>query len=98
MKAKSTISARLPMIWFLLGLLLNAAGLYVGFDNPLSFVLILAGWFCCAFGLALFVLRLLEKPKAQQNTRLSPEFISAGATTEMPAMRNDSDEPAQSSP
>ena len=44
-----------------------------------------------AFGLALFVLRLMENPKAKENTRLSPGFISAGATTAMPAMRNDPD-------
>ena len=98
MKAKSTISARLPMVWFLLGLLLNAAGLYIGFDSALSFVLIIAGWFCCAFGLALFVLRRMENPKGQANTRLSPEFISAGATTAMPARRSEADEPVQGSP
>ena len=82
------------MIWFLLGLLLNAVGLYIGFDNPLSFVLIIAGWFCCAFGLALFALRLMERPKSKANTRLSPQFISAGATAAMPAMQKDRDEPA----
>ncbi|HSG59153.1 MAG TPA: hypothetical protein VLA06_06455 [Woeseiaceae bacterium] len=85
-----TISARLPMVWFLLGLLLNAAGLYIGFDSPLSFVLIVAGWFCCAFGLALFVLRRMEKPKSRDHTRLSSKFISAGGTA---ATRNDANSP-----
>jgi len=76
------------MVWFLLGLLLNAGGLYLGFDNPLSFVAIIIGWFCCAFGLALFALRLVERPGLKVATRLSPDFISAGSTTAMPAMRS----------
>jgi hypothetical protein len=85
------------MVWFLLGLLLNATGLYIGFDSAMSFVLIITGWFFCAFGLALSALRMMEKPKAKENTRLSPGFISAGATTAMPAMRNDPDQSVQGS-
>lgn len=85
------------MVWLLLGLLMNAAGLFIGFDSSLSFVLIFGGWFCCAFGLALFVLRQMENPRSREHTRLSSQFISAGATTAMPAMRNNADEPVNSS-
>ena len=76
---------RLPMVWFLLGLFFNATGLYVGFDNPLSFGYMIVGWCCCAYGLALFVLRLRERPKTRAATRLSPNFLSAGAPVIMPA-------------
>ena len=85
------------MVWLLLGLQMNAAGLFIGFDNSLSFIMIFAGWFCCAFGLALFVLRRLEGPKSGANTRLSSKFISAGATAAMPTMRAGTDEPVNSS-
>lgn len=88
MRPKFNIGDRVPMVWFLLGLLLNAGGLYLGFDNPLSFVSIIVGWFCCAFGLALLALKLIERPKAREATRLSPNFISAGSTASAPAMKS----------
>jgi len=75
---------RLPMVWFLLGLLFNATGLYLGFEYSLSFGYMLVGWFCCAYGLALFVFRFQERPRASAATRLSPEFVQAGATVVMP--------------
>lgn len=75
------------MVWFLLGLLMNAAGLYLGFDNFLCFVLMFVGWFFCAFGLALFALRFFDDSKDKAATRLSPKFISVGSTGAMPAMR-----------
>lgn len=97
MKPNSQISERLSMVWFLLGLLLNAAGLYIGFDSALSFVLMFVGWFCCAFGLALFVLRQVEGKKNEPATRLSRQFISAGDTNAVPAMRRDADEQVDAS-
>jgi prepilin signal peptidase PulO-like enzyme (type II secretory pathway) len=86
MQSLTILFERLPMVWFLLGLLFNATGLYVGFDNSLSFAYMIVGWFCCAYGLALFVLRLRERPRTQAATRLSPNFVSAGETVIMPTM------------
>ncbi len=86
MRLFTNIFERLPMVWFLVGLLFNAAGLYLGFEYSLAFGYMIVGWFCCAYGLALFVLRLRERPRTSAATRLSPNFISAGSTVMMPAM------------
>ena len=80
----STIFERLPMVWFLLGLLFNAAGLYLGFEYSLAFGYMLVGWFCCAYGLALFVFRFQARPRSSAATRLSPDFVQAGASVMMP--------------
>lgn len=80
----STIFERLPMVWFLLGLLFNAAGLYLGFEYSLAFAYMLIGWFCCAYGLALFVFRFQERPRSSAATRLSRDFVQAGATVFIP--------------
>ncbi len=88
MRLFTTDVERLPMVWFLLGLLFNAAGLYLGFDYSMAFGYMIVGWFCCAYGLALFVFRLQERPRTTAATRLSPNFVSAGSTVVMPAMPN----------
>ena len=85
---------RLPILCFLLGLLLIAAGLYLGFDSALAFVFLIVGCVCCAFGLALFVLQLMEPPKKSAEKRLSPGFISVGETVAMPATSNVENEQA----
>ena len=86
MQLFNIVFERLPMVWFLLGLLFNALALYLGFEASMFFVYMILGWGCCIYGLALFVLQRMEKPKQSEKTRLSPNFISAGATTAMPAM------------
>lgn len=86
MRLFTTIFERLPMVWFLLGLLFNTAGVYLGFEYSLSFAYMIVGWFCCAYGVALFALRFKERPRTTAATRLSPEFISAGSTVVMPSM------------
>ncbi len=94
MRLFTTIFERLPMVWFLLGLLFNSAGLYLGFEYSLAFVYMIVGWFCCAYGVVLFVFRLWERPRTSAATRLSPNFISAGSTVTMPAMPNVGNEQA----
>ena len=79
---------RIPMVWFLLGLLFIATGLYLGFEYSLSFWYIMIGLFCCAFSVVLFVLRLRERPRAPAETRLSPMFISAESANAASAMSN----------
>ena len=98
MQLFTTIFERLPMVWLLLGLLFNATGLYLGFDYTLSFVYMIVGWFCCAYGLALFALRGMERPKSTAATRLSPNFISVGKTVIMPAVPNAEKEQAPERP
>lgn len=87
-------SERLPMVWFLLGLLFNAAGLFLGFDFSVAFGYMVVGWLCCAFGIVLFVLQLMEPKKTSAEKRLSPGFISAGASVAMPEMTSARNEKA----
>jgi len=87
MRLPTITSERLPMVWFLFGLLLNSAALLVGLDSSVAFAGLIIGWLCCVFGLILFVLQLQERPTKSAATRLSPDFISAGATVQMPAPR-----------
>ncbi len=88
MRLFTIIFERIPMVWFLLGLLFNAVGLYLGFEYPLAFGYMIVGWFCCAYGVVLFALRFRERPRTSAATRLSPNFISVGSTGTMPAMPN----------
>ncbi len=88
MRIFTTDTERLPMVWFLLGLLFNAAGLFLGFDFSIAFGYMIVGWLCCAFGILIFVMQRMERPKKSAATRLSSKFISAGSTTIMPAMSN----------
>jgi len=74
------IYERVPLVWVLVGLLFSSSGLYLGFDFSLSFLYMIVGMFCFAFGIALFVFRLRERPRGSEKTRLSPDFISAGDT------------------
>ena len=92
MQLFTIVFERLPIVWFLLGLLFNAIGLYVGFDNSLSFVYMIIGWACCVYGLAIYVLRLWERPSTSEASRLSPNFISVGSTEMMPAVPSADDE------
>jgi len=87
MRLFTTNHERLPMVWVLLGLLFNAAGLYLGFEYSMAFVYMIVGWLCCVFGATVFVLQRQERPRSSTATRLSPKFISAGATVIMPAMQ-----------
>ena len=77
------IFERIPIVWILVGLLFQASGLYLGFDYSLAFIYMMVGAFCFAFGIAIFVFRTREKPKASEKTRLSPQFISAGTAGSM---------------
>ena len=97
----SIVQERVPLVWILVGLLFNAAGLYLGFEFGLTFVYMIVGWFCCAFGIALLMFQLREKPRATARTRLSPNFISAGseqAFPTTPAANSDSAAISESSP
>jgi hypothetical protein len=86
---------RHPMVWFLLGLLFNAAGLYLGFDYKVIFVYLIGGWACCIYGLAIMFFRHVERPRQPARTRLSPNFISAGDTGSMPVSSANDDYQAE---
>ena len=66
---------RAPMVWLLLGLLIISGGLYLGFDNALSFVYLFIGGFCSVYGIVLFIFLAFEKPRSTPARPLSPEFI-----------------------
>ena len=98
MQLFTIVFERLPMVWFLLGLLFNALALYIGFEASMFFVYLIVGWGCCIYGLALFVLQRMEKPKQSEKTRLSPNFISAGETSAMPVVPKEDREAAPEQP
>lgn len=93
MWSPTPIYERVPQVWFLLGLLFITTGLYLGFEFAQSFWYMAIGCFCCAFGVALFVLRLGERPRASAETRLSPDFVSEGSAQPAPAVSNDDNVP-----
>jgi uncharacterized membrane protein HdeD (DUF308 family) len=66
---------RAPMVWLLLGLLIITGGLYLGFDNSLSFVYMLVGAFCSVYGIILFIFLAFEKSRSKSARPLSPKFI-----------------------
>ena len=86
MQLFTVIFERVPVVWVLLGLLFVAGGLYLGFDYSLSFFYIIVGAFCTAYGFLLLIFRRLERPTRSSPRPLSRNFISAGATTIMPAV------------
>ena len=95
MQLFTIVFERLPMVWFLLGLLFNALALYIGFEASLFFVYLIVGWGCCIYGLAIMFFRHMERPKQTAKTRLSPNFISAGETTIMPVSSANDDHQAE---
>jgi uncharacterized membrane protein HdeD (DUF308 family) len=88
MQLPKMTSERQPMVCLLSGLLLIAVALFLGLENSFAVAVIVIGLLCSAFGLILFVLQLQERPTKSAATRLSPDFISAGSTVQMPAMPN----------
>jgi len=85
MQVPTITQERLPVVWTLFGLLLFAVGLFVGFDSKAAIWAMIGGLLFAVFGLMMFVLQLQERPKQAARTRLSPEFISAGADAQTSA-------------
>ena len=56
----SDLIERAPMVWLLLGLLIISGGLYLGFDNALSFVYLFVGGFCSVYGVVLFIFLMMR--------------------------------------
>ena len=84
MRLTTEIFERLPQVWILVGLLIIATGLYLGFDYSLVFVYLGIGAICFLYGVALFVLLLGERPRKSKARPLSKDFISIGAEVAMP--------------
>ena len=85
MQLPTITQERQPMLFLLFGLLLVAVGLLFGLDSGGAIGASIVGLLVSVFGIILFFLQLQERPKQSAETRLSPEFISAGQTTETPA-------------
>jgi hypothetical protein len=94
MKLISDIFERLPQVWVLVGLLIISSGLYLGFDYSIVFVYLGIGFICTVYGLALFVLLLLDGPKRSNTRPLSQGFISVGSTVIMPTPQADQEPPS----
>lgn len=75
MSRLNNLIERAPLVWLLLGLLIISGGLYLGFDNALSFVYMVVGGFCSVYGIVLSIFLALEKPRAAPPRPLSREFI-----------------------
>jgi len=89
MRLTSDIFERLPQVWVLVGLLIIATGLYLGFDYSLVFVYLGIGITCFLYCLVMFLLLLLEGPGKSNARPLSRDFISIGATVIMPTPKSD---------
>lgn len=89
MRLTSDIFERLPQVWVLVGLLIIATGLYLGFEYSIVFVYLGIGVLSFLYGLVLYVLLLLEGPGKSKARPLSRDFISIGATVIMPAQQSD---------
>ena len=89
MRLTTDIVERLPQVWVLVGLLIIATGLYLGFDYSLVFVYLGIGVISFVYGLVLFTLLLIEGPRKSKAKRLSRDFISIGATVIMPTPKAD---------
>lgn len=91
MKLNAEFFERAPLLWLLLGLLMISGGLYLGFDHSLTIVYMLIGGFCALYGPLLFIFKLRERPKWSSSRPLSRDFISAGSTVIMPAVKDDAE-------
>ena len=89
MRLTSDIFERLPQVWVLVGLLIIATGVYLGFDYSLVFVYLGIGITCFLYGLVMFLLLLLEGPGKSNARPLSRDFISIGSTAIMPTPQAD---------
>ena len=89
MRLTSESFERLPQVWVLVGLLIITTGIYLGFDYSVVFVYLGIGIVSFVYGVALFVVLLLDGPKKSNLRPLSRDFISAGATVIMPAPQAD---------
>ena len=85
MQVPTITQERQPMLFLLFGLLLVAVGLLFGLDSGAAIGATIVGMLISVFGIILFFLQLQERPKQSAGTKLSPEFISAGHTTQMAA-------------
>jgi hypothetical protein len=89
MRLTTDIFERLPQVWVLVGLLIIATGLYLGFDYSLVFVYLGVGIISFVYGLVLFALLLIERPRKSKAKPLSRDFISIGTTVDMPTPKAD---------
>ena len=65
------IYERIPLVWFLLGLLFIATGLYLGFEFALSFWYIAVGFSCCSYGVGIFLVRMRSRQAPQSAVQVN---------------------------
>lgn len=97
MQVPTITQERQPMLFLLFGLLLVAVGLLFGLDSGAAIGATIVGLLVSVFSIILFFLQLQERPRQSAGTKLSPEFISAGHTTQMaaPTPSEENERPAE---
>ncbi len=71
------IYARIPQIWFLLGLLFIADGLYLGLEFTVSFAYLLIGAVCCVYGIGIGITRMRYRHSQPAADSISTDNHSA---------------------
>ncbi len=59
---------RIPQVWFLLGLLFIANGLYIGLDIAIAFGYAAIGFSCCIYGIGIAIVRIRHRRKQPEST------------------------------
>ncbi len=78
MRLPTPVYERMPQVWFLLGLLFIANGLYLGFYFQMTFLYIGFGFVCCAYGVGIHLMRLNHRqvPAAREARDLPSQWMS----------------------
>ena len=88
MRIPKPVYERIPQVYFLVGLLLIADGLYLGFEYVLAFYYIGFGLICCCYGVAIFILRLQNR-QDQSPVQATATTADTSATVEKAADNSD---------
>ena len=90
---------RIPQFYFLVGLLFMANGLYLGFAFVLSFYYIAFGLISCCYGVAIFMMRLQNRPgqslvQATATTAKTSEAVEEASEASDESVADSSPEPS----
>ena len=98
MRIPKPVYERFPQVYFLIGLLLMADGLYLGFENVLAFYYIGFGLISCCYGVAIFMMRLQNRQdqspaQATATTADTSASVEKAADTSDASIQESSHEP-----
>jgi len=75
------VQVLLPQFYFLLGMLFFANGLYLGFEFNVALYYTGIGLACSAYGLSLFIMRVINRTTAQKSALVSTDNQPADRPT-----------------